>query len=159
MSSRGVGPDLLSPPCAPQLARLNCISDLLSRVQYTEIPQEHLSLPSRDSLVPETQRAYKHPPAHEWNIVPQIYTKNDLVLHDIVGYESFDEARGAARLAPVVAEYPPHRAATRGDLSTLLPCSLAGVAAGENAVWLAPDPVSAAAQDDDLYESRHASDD
>lgn len=89
-------PDVALPALAPQLARLNCISDLLSRVKYTEIPQEHLSLPPRDSDVPEGQRNYRHPPLSEWNIVPQIYTKRDLLLNDIVGYESH-EARPLAR--------------------------------------------------------------
>lgn len=84
-----------------QLARLNCISDLLSRVKYTELQQEHLSLPPRDSDVPEEQRNYKHPPLAEWNIVPQIYTSNDLLLHDTAATAGYDthEVRGGGESA------------------------------------------------------------
>lgn len=80
-----------------KLARLNCISDLLSRVQYTEIPQEHLSLPSRDSEVSATAKQYQHPPPSAWNVIPQIYTRNDLVVP--MGEET-DEARGTPRRGP-----------------------------------------------------------
>ena len=56
-------------------ARLNCISYLLSRIEYTEMETAPLSLLPRDSA--DTGKfgkdPYVHPPDNEWRYVPALY--------------------------------------------------------------------------------------
>ena len=56
-----------------QLAQLNCISYILSKVDYEDVPMPPLSLPPR-----ETDKGYTAPPPTAWRWVPEVYTAKHL---------------------------------------------------------------------------------
>jgi len=74
-------------------ARLNCISDLLSRVDYEEMQPAPLTLPPRDSADDMVARSdgayangtYKHPPSSAWRYVPPLYDRAALSTTALCG--------------------------------------------------------------------------
>jgi hypothetical protein len=65
-----------------QSCRLNLISDLLSRIPYTEIPSPPLELPPKDSALRAGSKPYvppKEPPA--WQYVKPLYTPESLMTN------------------------------------------------------------------------------
>ena len=56
-----------------QLAQLNCISYVLSKVDYEDVPMPPLTLPPR-----EDDKGYTPPPPTAWRWVPDVYTAKHL---------------------------------------------------------------------------------
>ena len=74
-------------------ARLNCISDLLSRVPYEEIHPPPLELPPRDSAGEHSWDQYQHPPPHAWSYVMPLYDETSLSVSGALQ----DDGEGVSR--------------------------------------------------------------
>lgn len=59
-----------------KLARLNCISHLLSQVRYEPIPSDPIVLPPR-----KEQADYVRPPITDQTFVPDLYSRNNEILN------------------------------------------------------------------------------
>ena len=72
-------PWLVVPSDDKKAARLNCISDLLSRIPYEEIHPPRLALPPRDSAESHPEYGpYTHPPVSAWRYVKPLYNGDNL---------------------------------------------------------------------------------
>ena len=73
-------PWIVVPSDNKKAARLNCISYLLSRIEYSEMETAPLTLPERDSADTGTfgTGPYVAPPEKEWKYVPPLYTSESL---------------------------------------------------------------------------------
>ena len=79
-TDHAAAPWIVVPSDNKKAARLNCISYLLSRIEYTEMETAPLSLPPRDSA--DTGKfgtdPYVHPPDNAWTYVPALYDSASL---------------------------------------------------------------------------------
>jgi hypothetical protein len=79
-TDHAAAPWIVVPSDNKKAARLNCISYLLSRIEYTEMETAPLNLPPRDSA--DTGKfgtePYIHPPDNEWRYVPALYSNASL---------------------------------------------------------------------------------
>ncbi len=91
-------------------ARLNCISDLLSRIPYEEIHPAPLALPPRDSADTHPEYGYQHPPPSAWRYVMPLYDSETLTAVPTPAKAVDADAGGAA--SPVLAD----RGANMDDL-------------------------------------------
>ena len=78
-TDHAAAPWFVVPSDNKKAARLNCISDLLSRISYEEIHPPPLALPPRDSADTHPDFAYAHPPVDAWRYVKPIYDEETLM--------------------------------------------------------------------------------
>ena len=93
-TTHDVAPWIVVPSDNKKAARLNCISDLLSRVPYEEIHPAPLALPPRDSADEHSEEPYAHPPASAWRFVKPLY--DELTMNTVSAVIDEADAGGAA---------------------------------------------------------------
>lgn len=108
-------PWLVVPSDDKRSSRLNCIHDLLSQVEYDEIPPAPLALPPRDSAEtsPHTALAYSPPPP--WRAVKTLYDASMLNVEDKLARDLVVAASEAAALAAACGDGP---AAAQAEAAT-----------------------------------------
>ena len=90
-------PWLVVPSDDKKAARLNCISDLLSRIPYEEIHPPRLSLPPRDSAESHPEYGpYTHPPASAWRYVKPLYNSDNLSVLGAIQADGGGDDGGSA---------------------------------------------------------------
>jgi len=94
-TDHAAAPWIVVPSDNKKAARLNCISYLLSRIQYAEMETAPLSLPPRDSA--DTGKfgsePYVHPPDTAWKYVPSLYDNAALSTSALCDDECVAEAQ------------------------------------------------------------------
>jgi polyphosphate kinase len=84
-------------------ARLNCISDLLSRIPYEEIHPPRMALPPRDSADTHPEYGpYQHPPPSAWRYVQPLYDGEKLTVMGSIAADTPGDDGGS--LTPVMRD-------------------------------------------------------